>query len=68
MKIEFEIEEEKIKPGAGLGFLGDTITLSVESGFPGGSPGEFEEHMIEALQDWYSGLEVRIVSLRQWKS
>ena len=67
MKIEFEIKPSQ-DTDAGFLFLGDTITLSVESGFPGGSPGEFEEHMIEALQDWYSGLEVRIVSLRQWKS
>jgi len=66
MKIEFEIEEEKIKPGAGLAFLGDTIALSVESGFPGGSPGEFEDHMLDSLKEWYDGYKVRIVSIRHW--
>lgn len=62
MQIEFEVEAQSAY------FHGDTITLSVESGFPGGSPGEFEDHMLESLKEWYDGYKVRIVSIRSWKS
>jgi len=63
MKIEFEIKPSQ-DTDAGFLFLGDTITLSVESGFPGGSPGEFEDHMLDSLKEWYEPYKVRIVSIR----
>jgi hypothetical protein len=37
---------------AGLRGFTDTIRVTVESGEPGGSRGDFIEHMREALTEW----------------
>lgn len=45
-------------PAAGIITHGDTVTVIVDSGNPGGEPGEFEQFMCEALADWYDGAKV----------
>ena len=40
---------------AGIRGFTDAITVMVDSGDPGGIPGEFEEFIIEALAEWYDG-------------
>lgn len=45
---------------AGLRGFTDTVTIFVESGDPGGVPGEFEEHCKEMLQEWYDGAGIEL--------
>lgn len=40
-----------------IGFT-DTVTVSVESGDPGGYPGEFESFIQDCLREWYDGAKV----------
>ena len=40
-----------------IGFT-DTIKITVESGDPGGEPGEFESFIKDCLKEWYDGGEV----------
>lgn len=40
---------------AGILGFSDTIIISVESGDPGGDPGEFSDHILMALKEWYDG-------------
>lgn len=51
-KITFKIHPHH-EPGVGIDFYGDTVTIEVESGDPGGDPGEFAERMKKALESWY---------------
>ena len=39
----------------------ETITITVESGDPGGDPGEFETFMCVVLSEWFDGAGVRQV-------
>lgn len=51
--------------GAGIRPFNDTVTITVDSGEPGGDgEGEnsFQEHMREALAQWYDGAHVEEVS------
>jgi hypothetical protein len=50
----FEIKENH-DPNAGISFYGDTVSITVHSGDPGGELGDFIEHMRQALADWYDG-------------
>lgn len=59
MKIQFKIHQHH-EPAAGIMFYGDTITIEIESGDPGGEKGEFAEHMREALAEWYD-VKVEII-------
>ena len=45
----------------------DTVTVTVESGDPGGSPGEFEEYMRESLQGWIDSGVVTLIEPREVK-
>lgn len=38
---------------AGIRGFSDTVTITVDSGDPGGEPGEFEAHIRQALVEWY---------------
>ena len=40
---------------AGLRGFTDKVIVSVESGDPGGDPGEFEVYMEKALSTWFDG-------------
>ena len=46
-------------PLVGINPLSETITITVDSGDPGGNPGEFQEHMREALKEWYPEANLR---------
>ena len=46
--------------GAGIYSFTDTVTVNIESGNPGGEEGEFEEHIMDVLCDWYDGAYVSI--------
>jgi hypothetical protein len=46
--------------GAGLLGFTDVVTISVESGDPGGEPGEFEEFIRNALREWYDGAGIEL--------
>lgn len=52
MKLTFEITFSG-ETDAGFVPFTDTVTVEVESGNPGGEPGEFTEYMRQSLQDWY---------------
>lgn len=57
MKLIYEIYH----PGehaAGIVGFSDTIEITVESGDPGGEPGEFAEFMRYSLHEWYDGAGV----------
>lgn len=47
---------------AGLRGFTDRITITVESGDPGGEEGEFAEFMRESLAEWYDGAGVEIIA------
>lgn len=50
----FEIKENHDQD-AGITFYGDTVSITVHSGDPGGDVADFVEHMRQALADWYDG-------------
>ena len=59
MKIEYDI----IVPSeysAGIRGYSDTVIINIDSGDPGGEPGEFQEFMRQALLEWYDGGNVTI--------
>lgn len=58
MKLIFDIDMPD-EHAAGIRGFTDTITVNVESGNPGGDPGEFEGFMLQALEDWYDGGHVK---------
>jgi hypothetical protein len=46
------------EPGAGINPYNDTVWIEVESGEPGGTFGEFKEHVRQSLADWFDGAVV----------
>ena len=52
------IIQKPAEPAAGLPAITDRVTVAVESGEPGGKPGEFAQHIAHALSEWYDGAEV----------
>lgn len=48
----FEVESH-FEPAAGITAYGDTVTVTVHSGEPGGEPGEFQQFIQGALAEWY---------------
>ncbi len=59
-KIVFEIESMD-EPAAGITGTYDQVAIEVDSGDPGGEVGEFEEHMKQALSEWYDGAKITIL-------
>lgn len=57
--LTFDVEH----PGelqAGLRAYSDRVTVTVDSGDPGGDPGEFETFIQESLSQWFDGAAVGI--------
>jgi hypothetical protein len=52
MKLTFDVEGFS-ELAAGINGFTDKVTIVVESGDPGGEPGEFQEFMVLALNEWY---------------
>lgn len=46
------------EPGAGIRSYSDEILVTVQSGDPGGDPGEFPEWMRQAIAEWCDGAKV----------
>lgn len=44
--------------GAGIRSYSETVEVSLESGDPGGDPGDFELFMEDCLADWFDGASV----------
>lgn len=46
---------------AGLHAFGDTVTVTIASGDPGGEPDEFAEWMLQSLREWFdiAGVQIR---------
>ena len=57
-KLIFEVSGIN-DPAAGVVTYGDTITVTVESGDPGGEKGEFEAEITGFLADWYDAVVVQ---------
>jgi len=57
MKKTFQIYSSG-EPNAGLAGVCDKVTIIVESGDPGGEPGEFSDFICQSLSDWYNGAAV----------
>lgn len=55
----FDIEH-KGEPAAEIIGYSDRVEITIESCDPGGEPGEFEQHMKEALAEWFDGAEINI--------
>ena len=54
---------EIVHPGeraAGIDAFTDVVTITIESGEPGGEPGEFAQFMRDCLADWYDGARVTL--------
>lgn len=45
----------------GLRGFNDFITITIDSGDPGGLKDEFADYFLESLKDWYSGATVKRV-------
>lgn len=56
-KFKFEIRVPS-ELSAGIRGFNDEVVVEVDSGDPGGVEGEFSEHMIGALREWYDGASV----------
>jgi len=48
---------------AGLRSFSETIAVTLDSGDPGGAPGEFEQFIADALSEWYDGATVTVKTL-----
>lgn len=62
MRLKFEIDHAG-EIGAGIHGFTDIVTIDVESGDPGGEPGEFMVFMQSALAEWYDGANVDAVDV-----
>ena len=60
MKINYLVEMPD-DFSAGLRGFTDTLEITVESGDPGGDPGEFAEFMRQSLAEWFDGAGVTIL-------
>jgi len=49
---------------AGLIGMNDVVTVEVESGEPGGEPGEWEEFITDCLAQWYFDVKLRTTEKR----
>lgn len=49
------------EPEAGISEFTDTVTVLLETGDPGGDPGDFAEHIKLALSSWYVGAKIKKV-------
>jgi len=49
------------EPAAGLPGGDDEVTIIVESGNPGGEPGEFAEYMRQCLAEWCETDQVELI-------
>ena len=56
-EITFDIFQPSDR-SAGINQMSDTVHVTIESGDPGGTPGEFEQYLKEALEKWYPDAEV----------
>ena len=57
LTLTFDVEH----PGelqAGLRAYSDRVTVTVDSGDPGGDPGEFETFIQESLSQWFDGAAI----------
>jgi hypothetical protein len=52
MKLTFDVEGPS-ELAAGINGFTDKVTVVVESGDPGGEPGEFQDFIRQALIEWY---------------
>ena len=50
---------------AGLRGFTDTVSVTVDSGNPGGEPGEFQEAMRTFLSEWYNNARVTHVTTKE---
>jgi len=48
----FEVKENH-DPDAGITFYGDSVSVTIHSGNPGGEERDFVEHIRQALAEWY---------------
>lgn len=65
MKFYYHVDHAG-EEGAGIRAYSETVCVELTSGGePGGDPGEFEEHMKEALSDWFDGAVVTKQRLEQ---
>jgi len=44
--------------GAGIRGFTDSVTVLLESGNPGGDPGDFAGHIRSVLREWYDGAKI----------
>ena len=61
LTLTFEVEH----PGelaSGMRGYSEKVTVTVDSGDPGGEAGEFALHIRQALEDWHHGARVTWVS------
>jgi hypothetical protein len=58
--ITYQIDDPG-EPAAGLNSFSDVVTVTVESGDPGGEKGEFVDAMRKFLLAWYDGAKVVLV-------
>ena len=57
LTLTYDIEHPG-EPEAGLRAYSEQVTVTVDSGDPGGSPDEFQEHIQQSLSDWFDGAAV----------
>lgn len=58
MRIEFAVNMPS-DLSAGLRGFSDSVAVTIESGNPGGEPGEFTRYMQECLAEWFDGAKVQ---------
>lgn len=61
--LEFSVDMPS-ELSAGLRGFTDFVTITVESGDPGGEPGEFAQHVRDSLAEWFDGARVELVQKR----
>jgi len=61
LKLTFDVDDAG-EPGAGLPAYTDTVVVTLDSGQPGGEPGEFERYMRDCLAEWFDGARVEAVA------
>ena len=64
LRIKYSIDFPGDESAGMLPFC-DDIEVIVESGNPGGENGEFEDFIRQALEQWYDGPWVELVSVKE---